>query len=112
MPTTSSAILDSETEDCPVPHPTSKSSGNRRVAIRDHLAKYMSGRDAGALFTSRHGQRISRRQAQRRFTQWRRKAGITRAASPHSCRHRFALSITSTLVYVQADEERLRRALG
>ncbi len=76
-------------------------------------------------------QRVSRRQAQRRFAHWIEKAAITRAASPHSLRHRFAMamyartqdvllvkealhhrSITSTLVYARADETRLRRALG
>ncbi len=101
------------------------------AAIRDHLAKYMTGRGPGPLFTSKDGKRVSRRQAQRRFTQWLVKAGITRSASPHSLRHRFALalygrtgdvllvkealhhrSITSTLTYARADEERLRRALG
>ena len=101
------------------------------AAIHDHLAKYIADRGPGPLFTSKNGQRISRRQAQRRFTHWLRKAGITRSASPHSLRHRFAMamyartgdvllvkealnhrSITSTLVYARADEERLRRALG
>ncbi len=91
----------------------------------------MADRSPGPLFTSKGGQRISRRQAQRRFTRWLEKAGVTRSASPHSLRHRFALalygrtgdvllvkealhhrSITSTLVYARADEERLRRALG
>lgn len=100
------------------------------TAIREHLATYMSDRAPGPLFTTLNGQRISRRQAQRRFAYWLGKAGITRAASPHSCRHAFALglyrrsgdillvkealhhrSITSTLVYARADEERLRRAL-
>ena len=99
--------------------------------IGKHLATYITNRGPGALFTSKNGRRISRRQAQRRFAHWLEKADITRSASPHSLRHRFALalygrtrdvllvkealhhrSITSTLVYVRADEERLRRALG
>ncbi len=101
------------------------------VAIREHLEKYMAGRGPGALFTTKDGRPVSGRQAQRRFTLWLEKAGITRSASPHSLRHRFALalygrtgdvllvkealhhrSITSTLVYTRAHEERLRRAMG
>ncbi len=100
-------------------------------AIRQHLATYMSDRGSGPLFTSKGGQRVSRRQAQRRFTHWLGKAGITRSASPHSLRHRFAMamyartgdvllvkealhhrSITSTLVYARADDEKIRQALG
>ena len=101
------------------------------AAIREHLAQYMTDRDAGALFTSKDGQRISRRQAQRRFKCWLGKAGITRSASPHSLRHRFAMamyertgdvllvkealhhrSITSTLVYARVNDEKIRQALG
>ncbi len=101
------------------------------TAIREHLAKYMAGRGSGPLFTSKGGQRISRRQAQRRFTHWLGKAGITRSASPHSLRHRFAMamyartgdvllvkealhhrSITSTLVYARVNDEKIRQALG
>ena len=100
-------------------------------AIREHLAKYMTGRDSGALFTTRRGRRISCRHAQRRFSEWIEKAGIKGPASPHSLRHSFALglyqrtgdvlivkealrhrSITSTLVYARGDEERLKRALA
>ena len=101
------------------------------AAIRDHLAQYLANRSAGPLFTSKDRKRVSCRQAQRRFAHWLQKAGITRSASPHSLRHRFALalygwtgdvllvmealhhrSVASTLVYARADEERLRRALG
>ncbi len=101
------------------------------AAIREHLGKYIADRGPGPLFTSKNGKRVSRRQAQRRFTHWLGKAGITRSASPHSLRHRFALalygrtgdvllvrealhhrSITSTLIYARADEEKIRRALG
>ena len=100
-------------------------------AIHEHLAKYMTDRDSGALFTTRKGTRISCRHAQRRFAEWMEKAGIKGPASPHSLRHSFALglyqrtgdvlivkealrhrSIVSTIVYVRGDEERLRRALA
>jgi len=99
--------------------------------IREHLARYIDGRDSGPLFTARHGGRLSRRQAQRRFEIWLDRAGITQSASPHSLRHTFATklyrktgdvllvkealqhrSIASTLVYARASRERLREALG
>ena len=83
----------------------------------------------GALYP-KDGKRIGSRHAQRRFRMWREKAGISTTATPHSCRHRFAMqlyertgdvllvrralghrSISSTLVYARASEERLRAAL-
>ncbi len=99
--------------------------------IVDHLAGYLRGRDDGVLFTARSGQRLSRRHAHRRFSQWLKQAGIERILSPHSTRHSFASdlyqrtgdiflvkealhhrSIASTLVYARPSEERLRRALA
>lgn len=99
--------------------------------IRRHLAKYIKGRPAGPLFTASNGRRISRRHAQRRFSMWVQRAGISRQVSCHSLRHSMAMSlyhrtrdillvkealghrsITSTLVYARADESRLRAALG
>ena len=101
------------------------------TAILGHLREYLADRPSGALFTSGPGRRLSHRQAQRRFSEWLTKAGITRRASPHSTRHAFALglyrrtgdillvkealhhrSIVSTLVYARADDETLRRALA
>jgi site-specific recombinase XerC len=100
-------------------------------AITEHLREFLADDSGGALFTGYAGRRISHRHAQRRFTMWLGKAGITRHVSPHALRHRFALdlyartsdvllvkealhhrSITSTLVYARADAERVRRAMG
>ena len=100
-------------------------------AIRDHLRRYIGARTTGPLFTGRAGKRLTTRHVHRRFAQWLEKAAIKRPASPHSLRHSFATSlyqrtgdvllvkealhhrsITSTLVYARADEERLRRAMG
>jgi site-specific recombinase XerC len=100
-------------------------------AIRAHLARYLATRTDGPLFTDRRGRPLSPRHIERRFHLWLGKAGITRAASPHSLRHSFAQalyrktgdillvkealrhrSITSTLVYARADGERLRSVLG
>lgn len=113
-----------------------KTKGDRpsRVFLRGItgllLLGHMHGRTKGPLFLGRNGKRISRRQVQRRFSQWVEKAGISRPASVHALRHRFAISlyhrtgdilivkealghrsIASTLIYAQCDEKRLRRAL-
>jgi len=98
--------------------------------IRDHLIGFLAGRGPGPLFTDRQGRRISARHAQRRLAQWLAKAGC-QPRSPHSLRHSFAqrlyrrtgdvllvgralghMAITSTLIYAQADVERLREVLA
>ena len=99
------------------------------MIIQDHLRKYIGGRTSGPLFAGRHGQHLTTRQVQRRFKMWTRQARITRHATVHSLRHRFALniysdfgdiflvqsalrhrSITSTMIYARMDENRLRQA--
>ena len=90
----------------------------------------MARRIPGPLFTGRDDQRLSHRHVQRRFTMWIEKAGITRSATIHSLRGTFASdlyrrtgdvflvkealrhrSISSTMAYVQMNEDRLRQAL-
>ena len=100
--------------------------------ISDRLRRWIRDRAAGALFTDRRGRRLSPRHVHRRFRQWIKAAGITRPASPHSCRHSFACrvlersggnlavvqaalrhrSITSTMVYAKVNEASVRAALG
>ena len=98
--------------------------------ISRKLARYL-GKRTGPVFPGRDGCRISPRHAQRRFRMWRGRAGLSRTLSPHSLRHTFAQrlydqtgdvllvqsalghkSITSTLVYARAGEQKLRKALG
>jgi integrase/recombinase XerD len=100
-------------------------------AIARHLRRYVGERKAGPLFPTRKGLRVTGRHLQRRFGQWLKRATITRALSPHSLRHGFALglyrrtrdvllvkealhhrSVASTLVYTHLDEKRLRKALA
>ena len=100
-------------------------------AIREILAEYVTDRQGGPLFPRRDGEGIGARHAQRRFREWRKKAGIQETVTPHSLRHAFAMrlygrtgdvllvrralghrSISSTLAYAHASEDTLRRALG
>jgi site-specific recombinase XerD len=95
-----------------------------------HFATFIAGRFSGPLFTTQGGRRMSIRHARRRFAHWLRLAGIQHAAV-HAARHTFAMglyrktrdialvkaalhhrSIASTLVYAEADQDDLRRALG
>jgi len=100
-------------------------------AVRDQLRRYIDGRTTGPLFPGRGGERLTARDIQRRLSHWLEVAGISESVSPHTLRHAFAFalyertgdillvkealrhrSITSTLMYVRLDEDRLRRALG
>jgi integrase/recombinase XerC len=99
--------------------------------IRDHLEVYLTDRESGPLFTTRQGRRLNRRQIQRKFGQWLKKAKISMPATVHSLRHTFATrlyrqtndiflvkealrhkSIASTLVYARPADGQLRRALA
>ena len=98
--------------------------------IQDHLRRFMGKRTSGPLFAGRGGQALTPRHVARRLRQWLKAAGVTRRASPHTLRHTFGLnayrrtgdllvvkellchrSVASTIIYVRADEGRLRRAL-
>ena len=98
--------------------------------IRKLLRRHLKDQPPGPLFTTRQGQRLSRRQVQRRFSEWIMKAGFTRTASVHCLRHTLGSSlykrtgdiflvkevlrhktIGSSLIYVQPDERRLRQVM-
>jgi site-specific recombinase XerC len=103
--------------------------GNRPTVIRlpaglcRQLQHLLDGRAAGPLFATAGGQPLGGRQARRRFTEWLRRAGVRRHASPHALRHAFARaayrrtgdllavkealhhrSVASSQVYARADE--------
>jgi len=100
-------------------------------AICQHLREYIGCRTSGPLFQARDGRRVSLRHTQRRFEQWREKAGIMSTVSVHGLRHSFAnriyqhtgdllltqaalrhRSIASTMVYARCDETRLRQVVS
>jgi len=101
--------------------------GPRAVQV---LGPHMEQYPIGPLFRGANGDALTARHAQRRFKLWAERAEIREVASTHSLRHSFAMglyqrtgdlgivqralghrSIASTLVYAQADDERLRDAL-
>lgn len=112
-----------------------KGGHRQRVVLsrraRDELRDYLGGRSSGPAFVGAAGRRVSRRHVQRRFTKLLRRAGVSRPTTLHSLRHRFATrvyertsdvllvkqalghrSVVSTMVYVDADDRRLRAALA
>jgi len=99
--------------------------------MKEHLNKFIGSRSSGPVFTSIHGHRLSQRHVQRRLSIWLKEAGINRSASVHSLRHTFATSlyqktgdiflvkqalnhksITSTTIYAQMDNRRLKKAVS
>ena len=83
------------------------------------------------MLTTRHGRRLTVRQVLHQLGEGLEKSGVQRPVSPHSLRHSIALalcartgdvllvqkalchrSLTSTLVYARASDERLRAAVG
>lgn len=101
------------------------------LSIHQVLIDHVNGMGCGPLFTGAKGRRLSQRHVQRRFSIWRDRAKINKAASPHWFRHGFAIrlynrcldvllvkealchkSISSTLVYAKVSEDRLRQAFS
>ena len=100
-------------------------------SLRDHLRGYIGERTSGPLFRGANGRALSARHVQRRLQLWCGRAGIGHAVRPHDLRHSFAIkiyrktrdlllvqqalrhrSITSTTVYAQCDDARLREVLS
>lgn len=98
------------------------------ASVAEKLREFVVGR-TGPVFLA-GAQRISTRHAQRRLAQWLAAAGIA-GRSAHTLRHTFATtllgrtgdlrlvqaamnhaSVTSTVIYAQADKARLRAAVG
>lgn len=94
--------------------------------LRDHIG----ARSSGPVFLSSHGTRIGARHVRRRLAQWSTRAAIP-STHPHALRHAFAMrlytrtqdvvlvaaalthrNITSSQVYVHADRDAVRRAIG
>ena len=95
------------------------------------LGAYLGGRSSGPLFASESGGRLTTRSVHRRLALWSERAGFPRPASPHQCRHSFAMrvygatgdllvtaralchrSIASTAVYARPSEAAVRAAVS
>ena len=111
----------------------SKGDREERVFLRQGVCELLRGfvgnRARGPLFTTKHGRRLTVRQVRRRLGEWMEKVGV-RHVGPHGLRHSFALSLyartgdvllvqralghrslSSTLIYARASDERLRAAV-
>lgn len=60
------------------------------AALADYLPLRVAAADQTALFTGRHGTRLSPRQTAKRLQQWAEKHGSPQHISPHMLRHSFA----------------------
>ena len=102
-----------------------------RRDVCELLRKFIGDRARRPLFTTKHGRRLTVRQVRRRLGEWMEKARVRRKVGPHGLRHSFALglyartgdvllvqralghrSLSSTLIYARASDERLRAAVG
>jgi len=100
-------------------------------SVRELLAGFLEGRGPGPVFGNAAGRRLSLRHAQRRIRTWRDVSGLSSAVSAHTFRHthgqrvydathdilivKAALghrSISSSLIYARAGEDRLRAVLA
>ncbi|RKY19796.1 MAG: hypothetical protein DRQ55_09695 [Planctomycetota bacterium] len=79
-------------------------------AVRALLAEYVEGMPTGALFPSKDGDHLQRRSIALRFKAWIKRAGITRAASPHSLRHTFATRLYEASHDLMQVQQRLGHA--
>lgn len=113
---------------------TLKGGGEASAVLPDDVAailrEHIGARTSGPLFVGTDGARIGARHARRRLAEWAKRAGVA-SIHPHALRHTFGQglymrtrdvvlvanamchrSITSSQVYVRADREAVRRAIG
>ncbi len=83
-----------------------------RAAIASwlHARQAMRVRDAGALFVSRSGRRLTPRAIQQRLGAWAIKRGLTRHVHPHMLRHSFASHLLQSSGDLRAVQELLGHA--
>jgi site-specific recombinase XerD len=99
------------------------------LALRSYLERGRGGSDAGPLFLSKTGKRLSTSDVRRRLRKWTTRAGVAGGASPHTLRHSFAThlldggadlrsiqellghaSVSTTQVYTRVESARLKSA--
>lgn len=76
-------------------------------AIKHYLPYRPAAADETALFTNRHGRRLSRRQIQKRLSDWAVAQGSPQHLSPHMMRHSYASHILQSSQDIRAVQELL-----
>ncbi|HXA54184.1 MAG TPA: tyrosine recombinase XerC [Solirubrobacteraceae bacterium] len=99
------------------------------LALRTYIERSRGGGQAGPLFLSKTGKRLSTSDVRRRLRKWTARAGVAGGASPHTLRHSFAThlldggadlrsiqellghaSVSTTQVYTRVESARLKSA--
>lgn len=76
-------------------------------ALRQYLPLRVANADETALFTSRHGKRLSMRQIAKRLDLWAKNVGSTQHISPHMLRHSYASHVLQASRDVRAVQDLL-----
>ncbi|MDO5639665.1 MAG: tyrosine recombinase XerC [Neisseria sp.] len=77
------------------------------AALRAWLPQRHANSSETALFTNRHGKRLSQRQIQNRLRQWALKQGSPQHLSPHMLRHSYASHLLQSARDIRAVQELL-----
>lgn len=83
--------------------------GNKAIQALQHWLKYriIATTDELAVFTSKHGKRLTQRSVQLRLDHWCKKKGITEHVHPHMLRHSFASHLLESSQDLRAVQELL-----
>ncbi len=86
--------------------------GKAKTWIGEWLKRrcYIAAKDEKALFVSKHGNRISHRNVQKRMAEWGQKQSVTSHINPHKLRHSYATHMLESSGNLRAVQELLGHA--